>query len=131
MSGEIVQSFKVASTLSAYRIVGGYSGSADTVGYPESAQAPVIGVTLNDVKNTTEAIPVAVGGSIAKVYFNDSCTAWGFVASDTSGRGIQLTLAVTSTGATLAKAYVGLLCGPAVQTTGTLADVLVMPGMSR
>lgn len=127
---KLVYSFKVATTLSAYRIVGGLSGSADTVGYPESAQAPVIGVTINDVKNTNESIPVQLNG-LAKVYFNDTCGAWGFVASDTSGRGIPLSLAVTSTGATLAKHFIGVLAGPAVAATGTIAEVVVMPGMSR
>lgn len=126
----IVKPFKVASTLSAYRIVGGYSGSANTVGYPESAQANIYGVTLDTVKDITQGINVCMNG-IAKVYFNDTVAAHGLVGSDTSGRGIPLSLANTTTGLTLQKAYVGFLIGPAVAATGTIADVLVMPGMSR
>jgi hypothetical protein len=130
MSGHIVQSFKAASTLSAYRAVA-LNGTANTVAYPTSNQVLPIGVTLDTVKDTTQGIPVAVSGSRVKLYFNDTVASGALVASDSSGRGVPFTLANTTTALTLASAYLGVLVGAAVAATGTIADVLVCPGFDR
>lgn len=125
-----VLSFKVATTLSAYRCVA-LNGTAETVAYPGSPQILPIGITLDTVKDITQAIPVAGPGSIAKLYFNDSVTSGALVKSDTSGRGAVLTHPTTSTSSTLAAAYIGVLVGATVNVTGSLADVFVMPGFTR
>lgn len=121
-------SFKVASTLAAQRIVA--VSAADTVGYPGNNQTLPIGITVDTVKDTNQAIPVQCGG-IAKLYFNDTVAAAGLVASDSSGRGVPFTLAATTTALTLASAYVGVLVGAAVAATGTIADVFIAPGFDR
>ncbi len=125
-----VLSFKVAATLLAYRIVG-MNGTANTVGYPASAQVLPVGVTIDTVKDATQAIPVAGPGSIAKVYFNDSCASGALVQSDTSGRGVVLAHSDTATSSTLSAAYVGVLVAAKVESTATVADVFVMPGFIR
>lgn len=130
MSQMIRQSFKVAATLAAQRVVA-LTGTANTVGYPENNQRLPIGITLDTVKDTTQAIPVACVGSIAKLLFDDTVAAGALVASDSSGRGVPFTLANTTTALTLASAYVGVLVGPAVAATGTIADVFVQPGYDR
>lgn len=124
-------SFKVAATLSAYRCVGNLTGTANVVQYPVSNQNLPIGITIDTVKDTTASIPVAGPGTIAKLYFNDTCGSGELVASDSSGRGIKFILANTTTALTLASAYVGVLVGPSVAATGTIADVLIMPGFDR
>lgn len=125
----MVQSFKVASTLAAQRIVA--ITAADTVGYPASNQVLPIGITKDTVKDVTQAIPVAGPGEIAKLYFNDTVAAAGLVSSDSSGQGIPFTLANTTTALTLASAYVGVLVGAAVAATGTIAQVYICPGFDR
>lgn len=131
MSGFAPSSFKVAATLSAYRIVAHLTGTANTVQYPVSNLNVPLGVTLDTVLDTTSAIAVAGPGNIAKVFFNDTCGAGELVAADTSGRGIKYNPATTSTSATLASAYVGVLVGASVAATGTIADVYIMPALSR
>lgn len=116
MSGRLVESFKVASTLSAYRGVSMLSGSADTVGYPETTTAHLIGVTINDVDDTTQSIAVARNGR-AKLLFNDTVAASGLVALDTSGRGIP------HSDVTGASYVIGVLSDAAVAATGTIAWV--------
>jgi hypothetical protein len=123
------QSFKVATTLAAQRIVA--VTAADTVGYPASNQALPIGITLDTVKDTNQHIPVSMPGEIAKLYFNDTVSAAGLVSSDSSGRGVPFTLANTTTALTLASAYVGVLVGAAVAATATVANVLIAPGFDR
>ena len=123
------QSFKVATTLAAQRIVA--ITAADTVGYPANNQALPIGITKDTVKDTNQAIPVAMPGEIAKLYFNDTVGAAGLVSSDSSGRGIPFSLANTTTALTLASAYVGVLVGAAVAVTATIANVLIAPGFDR
>lgn len=125
----MVQSFKVASTLAAQRIVA--ISAADTVGYPANNQALPIGITKDTVLDTTNSIPVAGPGEIAKLYFNDTVSAAGLVASDSSGRGVPFTQANTTTALTLASAYVGVLVGAAVAATGTIANVFIAPGFDR
>lgn len=128
----MVQSFKVTTTLAAYRVVTALSGTANTVAYPEGAQRPPLGITLDTVKDTTGSIPVAGPGEIAKLFFNDTVGSGAMVAGDTSGRGVPYTIgANTSTSFTVTSFYTGVLVGPAVAATGTIADVYVMPGLAR
>lgn len=130
MSGHIVQSFKPASTLSAYRCVA-LNGTANTVAYPANNQALPVGVTIDEAKDTVTAIPVAVAGSRVLLFFNDTVTSGALVQSDSSGRGVPFTLANTTTALTLASAYVGHLIGASVAATGTIAEILVAPGYDR
>lgn len=126
-----VLSFKVAATLSAYRIVC-LNGTENTVAYQTTAQQLPVGITIDTVKDTNQGIPVAVAGSIAKLSFIDSVTSGTLVTSDMStGQGVPLAHPTTSTSETLSAAYVGVLIGATVNTTGTVADVLVMPGFIR
>jgi len=127
-NGHVVESFKTASTLLAYRIVSPSTSTADTVGYPSGGTMLPIGVTTNQAFNSV--VPVQMNG-LAKIFFNDTCLAAGIVKSDTSGRGTMLTLGTTSTATTLSAAYVGRLVGPAVAATGTVAMVAILPGYAR
>lgn len=114
-------SAKVLSTLSAYRIVRFNTAGSYTVAYPSAATVPVHGVTLDTVLDTTSSIPIAGPGTIAKVYFNETMSSGGLVASDSSGRGVPH--ADTTAGSYV----IGTLIGPAVTATGTIADVLINP----
>lgn len=131
---QLVLSFDVLTTLSAYRCVSIVSSTGDTVQYPEADTNMIIGVTLDTVKDTTMAIPVACSG-IAKLYFNDSCAAGQLVKSDSSGRGVAWgTFGATTTAITETVCYIGVLSGSGLvgaSCTGTIADVLVMPGFQR
>lgn len=111
-------SFKVSATLAAYRIVTVNTALAYGVAYPSAATIRPIGVTTDTVLDTTGSIPVATSG-IVKVYFNDSITTGSLVAADSSGRGVLH--ASVSAGSYA----VGILVGPSVNTTGTIADVLL------
>lgn len=113
-------SMKAATTLAAYRIVTCTTATAWTVKYPAAATERVIGVTADTINETTQSIPVIIGG-IAKVYFNDSCASGKLVAADTSGRG------VVHADTTAGSYVIGVLIGADVQTTGTVAEVLVQP----
>lgn len=128
--GKHIHSFKVAATLAAERIVA-LNGTANTVAYPGNNQTLPIGVTLDTVKDTNQAIPVAMPGEIARLYFNDTVTSGALVSSDSSGRGVPFTLANTTTALTLASAYVGILIGASVAATATVADILIQPGFDR
>lgn len=125
-----VLSFKVLATLAAYRAVA-LTGTASTVGYPENAQRLPIGITLDTVKDITQAIPVAGPGSIAKLLFDDSVASGALVKSDSSGRGVPIAHATTATSSTLSAAYLGVLVGAKVEATGTMADVFICPGYIR
>lgn len=114
-------SFKVRTTLSAYRIVTLDTAGAGYVVYPSAASVKPIGITVNDVKDVNEAIPVCISGP-QKCYFNDTMSSGGFVASDSAGR------AVPHANVTAGSFIIGMLMGPAVTQTGTLAMVLVNPG---
>lgn len=113
-------SFKVAATLSAYRIVAAITGTANSVKYPAAASEVCIGVTADTVLDTTASIPVNIGG-IAKIYFNDTVASGAFVASDSSGRGVP------HVNVTAGSYVIGTLIGPAVAATGTIAEVLIQP----
>lgn len=130
MSGPLVQSFKVLTTLSAYRVVAAVSSTAETVQYPEATSKLPLGVTVDDVKDTTSSIPVQMNG-IAKLFFNDTCVSGLLVGFDTSGRGVPFTPAVTSTGLTIATGVIGTLIGPTVAATGTIARVSIQPQLMR
>jgi len=130
MSGNLVHSYKVSTTLTAYRVVAAVSGTANTVQYPESTQKLPLGITIDDVKDTNQAIPVQVNG-IAKLYFNDTVTSGQLVAFDTSGRGIPFSPALTSTGLTLPTGVIGTLVDATVAATATIAQVAIFPQLMR
>lgn len=113
-------SMKVQSTLSAYRIVTALTGTANTVKVPASASELPIGITIDNVLDTTASIPVAFAG-IQKLYFNDTVTSGAYVASDSSGRGVP------HANVTAGSFVIGILVGPTVAATGTIADVLINP----
>lgn len=126
----MVHGFKVATTLAAYRCV--RISAAHTVAYPSAANLLCVGITQNTVKDTTNSIPVAGPGELSLLEFHDSVTAASLVQSHTDGRGILFTPgANTTSGATVTVAYIGVLKGPAVDLTGTLAEVYIMPGFGR
>ena len=128
----MIHSFKVLTTLSAYRVVAAVTGTAYTCQYPNVATAMPLGITKDTVKDTTNSIPVAGVGERAKLYFNDTCASGELVGSDSSGRGNRWTVAAnTTTSLTLSSCYVGILLGPTIALTGTLAEVLVQPGIAK
>jgi len=130
MSGYGVASFSVSTTLTSQRAVAAVSGTANTVQYPEAATNLPFGITIDDVSDTTSSIPVQINGT-AKLFFNDTCTSGQRVAVDSSGRGTPFTSPNTTTSATLTASYIGVLVGPTVAATGTIAEVLIMPGEER
>jgi len=120
MSGDkLVESFGVASTLTAQRVV--YSSANNTVAYLDTNTSLPLGITIDTVLDTTQAIPVQLNGR-AYLYFNDTVTSGAQVTADASGRGIPFTAA------TAPSAYIGTLIGPTVAATGTVAEVLINPG---
>lgn len=123
MSLSNVESFKVTSTLAANRIV--YVSAADTVAYGLTVTNCPIGITQDTVLDTMMAIPVKTHG-LSKLEFNDSVTAGGLIGSNTLGMGIPFVALSAS-----ASYAVGILVGPKVNTTGTVADVLIMPICDR
>lgn len=125
-----VESFKVDATLSAQRIVSAKSSTAYTVEYPPNGQVCPIGITVDDVKDTNQAIPVQVSG-VAKLLFNQAVVSGKLVAADTEGRGIAFTPAATTTGLTLPTGVIGTLIGPTIGLTGTVAQVLIQPQLIR
>lgn len=127
----MIHSYKVLATLSAYRGVAAVSGTAFTVQYPESNSNPFLGVTKDTVLDTTGAIPVVGIGERAKLYFNDTVGAGQIVGLDSSGRGVPVTLANTTTSLTVTSQIIGILLGDSVSATGTIAEILVQPGFVR
>lgn len=127
----MIHSFKVATTLAAQRIVMMVTASANTVKLVDTSVALPIGVTKDTVLDTVNAIPVAVAGEIAHVFFNDTIGAGEMVGSNASGQGILFSPAATSTSISAPAGYLGVLVDAAVSATGTIAKVLIMPGMDR
>jgi len=119
MSNKLIESFKVASTLAAQRIV--YGSAANTVAYLNTVTSLPLGVTIDTVDDTSQAIPVQENGK-AFVLFNDTVAAGGLVTADSNGRGVAFNAVTAPT------AYVGVLVGKAVAATGTIAEVLLNPG---
>lgn len=115
MANGNVHSFKVATTLAAYR--GVYISAANTVAYQNTLTSYPIGTTLNTVDDTTQALAVQLDGP-AKLTFNDTVSAGALVGLDTSGRGIPFV------GATGTFYSVGRVL-TAVSATGTVADILI------
>ena len=113
-------SMKVAATLAAYRVVTFSTSTANTVKYPAAVSESAIGITTDTVLGTSESIPVAVGG-LADLYFNDTVTSGALVAYDSSGRGVP------HTNVTAGSYVIGLLAGPSIAATGTIAKVLIQP----
>ncbi len=130
MSGALVESFGVLTTLAAQRIVCCSTANAHKVQYPDTITSLPIGITIDTVLDTTGAIPVQLNG-IANLYFNDTVVSGQLVTSDSSGRGIPFSLAMTSTSISHPSAYLGILVGPKVDGTGTIAKVLIIPGYDR
>ncbi len=126
----MIHSFKVLTTLAAQRVVAMVSSTAYTVQYPETAQNFYVGITKDDVLDTTGSIPVAGPGEIAKLLFNETMPSGGLVGADSVGRGIALALPNTTTSVTLASAFIGTLVGGDAFTLGVL-DVLIAPGLLR
>lgn len=118
-------SFNVAATLTSQRGVI-LNGTAHTVGYPNTTTAIPIGITTDDVQDTNQGISVAGPGEIAKLYFNDTVTSGARVGLDTSGRGIPYVAGGTTTVHT---AFLGILVDASVAATGTVAKVLILPGI--
>lgn len=113
-------SMKVASTIAAYRIVTCTTGTASTVKVPAAATERPIGITSDSVLDTSSAIPVAFSG-IQKLYFNDTVTSGNLVASNNAGQGVP------HVDTTAGSYVIGVLIGPSVAATGTIADVLIGP----
>lgn len=130
MSRALVESFGVLTTLAAQRIVCCSTSNAQKVQYPDTITSLPIGITLDTVLDTTNAIPVQLNGK-AYCYFNDTVTSGQLVTSDSSGRAIPFSLAMTSTSISHPSAYLGILVGPTIGGTGTIAQVLIMPGYDR
>lgn len=128
----MIHSYNVATTLAAYRVVSALTGTGNTVQYPPNAAGPLLGITTDTVKDTTGAIPVAGPGERALLFFNDTVTSGMLVGADTSGRGVPYTIAAdTTTSLTVTSAYIGILIGASVAVTGTIAEVLVQPGIAK
>lgn len=114
-------SFKVRVTLAAYRIVAPDTAGAWFVGYPSAATVQPIGITMDTVKDTTGTIPVATAGMIQKLYFNETMSAGGLVASNNLGQGVP------HVDTTAGSYVIGRLLGPNIGITGQVADVLINP----
>lgn len=113
-------SMKASTTISAYRIVTCLTSTANTVKVPAAATERPIGITADTVLDTGLSIPVIIGG-IAKLYFNDTVTSGNMVASNNAGQGVP------HVDTTVGSYIVGVLLGPTIAATGTIADVLVQP----
>lgn len=97
--GGLVKSFQAAATLSANRIVA--LSAANQVGLWNTTTAMIIGVTLEDSRQTGQAIAVALGGTV-KVLCNASVSAGAIVGPDTNtGAIIERANAATNTAKTL------------------------------
>jgi hypothetical protein len=83
----------------------------------------MIGVTVDSVKDTTNAIPVALAGKV-KLQFNDTVSAGGLVSANTSGQGIGIGVLVT--GGTY---YIGVALNT-VSNTNTVHDIVIHPGVA-
>lgn len=114
-------SFKVRTTLLAYRIVSADTAGANYVAYPSAATVCPIGITMDTVKDTLSGIPVAGPGMIQKLYFNETMSCGGLVAADSAGRGVP------HANTTAGSYVIGTLIGGACNQTGTILDVLIHP----
>lgn len=132
MSGALVTSFKQAGSLAAYRVVTMVSATANTVGYPEDIYRMPLGVTIDESETSSDEAAVQMNG-LAKLYFNDTVTSGGLVGFDSSGRGVPLPAIGNTIAGTLSLPVgcIGMLIGPKVDLTGTIALVSVQPQRLR
>jgi hypothetical protein len=94
--------------------------TGNTVGFPATITTLPIGVVYKYADSGT-SVSVQTSG-IAKVTFNDTCTTGGLVSFATgTGLAVPFTLNTTS------GAVLGVLVGPSVAATGTIAEVLINP----
>jgi hypothetical protein len=116
-------SFGVRTTLPAYRIVMADTAGSNFAILPSSAAVgPMLGITVDSVRDTTGAIPVAIGG-IAKLQMNETMGTGGLVAPDGGGLGLGVPHVAVSAGSFV----IGTLVGPAVTLTGTISEILINP----
>lgn len=121
MSHIVPISMKASTTIPSYRIVTAVTGTANTVKLGAAATDVPLGITTDTVLDTApSSIPVAVGG-IAKLYFNDTVTSGGLVATNNAGQGVP------HVNTTAGSYVIGTLIGPTVAATGTVAEVLINP----
>lgn len=113
-------SMNVQATLAAFRGVTCVTGTANTCKYPASASEAPIGITADNVLDTTAAIPVIIAG-LARLEFASAVTSGNFVALNSSGQG------VAHTDVTAGSYVIGTLISATAQT-GTQGLVLVNPG---
>lgn len=113
-------SFRCRTTIGAYRIVAADTAGANYVVLPSAATHAPLGVTADTVKDVNQGIPVIIAG-IAKVQFNDTCSSGSLIAADAAGLGVK------HVDTTAGSYVVGKLIGPAVTSTGTVAEVLIQP----
>ena len=113
-------SMKTAATLPAFRIVTMSTSTANTVKLPASASEVALGITQDTNVNIGDAVPVAIAG-ISKLFFNDTVTSGKFVASNNAGQGVP------HVDVTAGSYVIGMLVGPTILATGTIADVLIQP----
>jgi len=113
-------SMRANATIAAYRIVTALTGTANTVKVPANATELPIGITADTILDTTTSIPVEIAG-IRKLYFNDTVTSGSYVASNNAGQGVP------HVNTTAGSFVIGILIGPSVSATGTIADVLINP----
>jgi hypothetical protein len=114
-------SFKVNATIGAYLGVTMVTGTANTVKVPAAVSECPIGITVDTVLDTTTAIPVAGPGNIAKLIFNDTVTSGALVGLDSAGKGVP------HVNITAGSYVIGMLVGPTIAATGTIADVFINP----
>jgi len=128
-----VRSFQVLTTLATQRFVCMATGVANTVIFPPNVPSLVIGITIDSVKDATNSIPVVLPGGIAKVLCNDTFSAGSLISSDSNGRAIPFTLALTSTSISAPASYAGMaIQGNELSTaTAVVVECLIMPGYDR
>lgn len=113
-------SMRANATIAAYRIVTALTGTANTVKLPASASELPLGITQDTILDTTASIPINIAG-ISPLYFNDTVTSGAYVASNNAGQGVP------HVNVTAGSFVIGVLVGPTVAATGTIADVLINP----
>ena len=113
-------SFKTAATIPAYRIVTMSTSTANTIKLPASAAEVALGISTDTNVTVGDAIPVAIAG-IQKLEFNDTVTSGKFVASNNACQGVP------HVDVTAGSYVIGMLIGPTIAATGTIADVLIQP----
>lgn len=117
MANGNTHSYKVATTLGAYRVV--YISAANTVAYLNTVTSVPVGMTIDAVLDTNQAIPVQ-GDGIARGTANDTFSAGDLVTGDSNGKLVPFT-AVT------APSYCVGVAAEACAATGTVVQIKVQP----